>query len=215
MSLNEIVVILGTLIGAIAAGYVQQRKQRKQVTAEIDAHKETVAVQAQKQTATLQEELSRKWTAELELTRNELTAEVETLKQDNHSMADKINALRTDLIAERARNTDLKAELEAKNLDIDLLQKEVRSLREAVDALKAERSDAVLALEKETERSRAMEQRILALEHDLATLHEKNIRLEAQLDAYEKVVVPLIDKLAFVATLTPPTVDPIPLVAAA
>ena len=66
MSLNEFVVILGTLIGAIAAGYLQQRKQNRRVSADLDAHKRTVAESAKAQAETLTEELARRHTDELE-----------------------------------------------------------------------------------------------------------------------------------------------------
>lgn len=215
MSLNEFVVILGTLIGAIAAGYLQQRKQNRRVSADLDAHKRTVAASAKAHAETLTEELARRHADELETVKAELTERVATQQASIEFLSRRVTTLTEDLTTERERNRELENALHQRKEEIALLQKQVGALEDVIREMREQRDRSIEALDTALEREKSMQARIETLERELGELKIKNIQLEAELRAYKSIVEPFFAMVAG-AFKPPPTIaEPMPLEPAA
>lgn len=215
MSLNEFVVILGTLIGAIAAGYLQQRKQNRRVSADLDAHKRTVAASAKAHAETLTEELARRHADELETVKAELTERVATQQASIEFLSRCVTTLTEDLTTERERNRELENALHQRKEEIALLQKQVGALEDVIREMREQRDRSIEALGTALEREKSMHARIETLERELGELKIKNIQLEAELRAYKSIVEPFFAMVAGAFKPPPATAEPMPLEPAA
>lgn len=212
--LRSILEAFAYLLVAVYAVYTRRKnaEQRKQVHADLDAHKQTVALQAEQQKATLTDELSRKYTADLERVKTELTAKVETLSTENAELSHRLDNAAHDIANERDRNRQLEAALHERKEEIALLQKQVSALEDVIKEMREQRDRSIEALGTALEREKSMQARIETLERELGELKIKNIQLEAELRAYKSIVEPFF---TLVAGAFKPPADPMPLPEAA
>lgn len=209
--------ILEAIAYVIALAFVlytrwKTSEQRKQVTADLDAHKRTVAASAQAQTQTFAEEIARKHNADLERVKTELTARVEALSTDNAELSHRLDAAAHDIANERDRNRQLETALHERKEEIELLQKQVSALEDVIKEMREQRDRSIEALGTALEREKSMQARIETLERELGELKIKNIQLEAELRAYKSIVEPFF---TLVAGAFKPPADPMPLEPAA
>lgn len=213
--------ILEAIAYVIALAFVlysrhKTSEQRKQVHADLTAHKQTVALQAEQQKATLTDELSRKYTADLERVKTELTARVETLSTENTQLSHRLDNAAHDIANERDRNRQLETALHERKEEIALLQKQVSALEDVIKEMREQRDRSIEALGTALEREKSMQARIETLERELGELKIKNIQLEAELRAYKSIVEPFFAQVAGAfKPPTPPPADPMPLPEAA
>lgn len=216
--LRSILEAAAYLVGAIIIIVMRQKsaEQRKQVTADLDAHKRTVAASAQAQTQTFAEEIARKHNADLERVKTELTARVEALSTDNTELSHRLDAAARDIANERDRNRQLETALHERKEEIALLQKQVSALEDVIKEMREQRDRSIEALGTALEREKSMQARIETLERELGELKIKNIQLEAELRTYKSIVEPFFAQVAGAfKPPTPPPADPMPLPEAA